>query len=89
MIRQRPELDTVNPPGQIVNPIPESKLYRPVHQGFPADTEEAFTPAPKRVVYLRDVIRRLQDSDGSWQVTENLVNYLYIIIININISIYI
>lgn len=44
MIRKRPELDLENPHGQIVNPIPEAMLYKPVHGGYPGDTEEMFTP---------------------------------------------
>lgn len=60
MIRKRPELDTKNPPGQLVNPISPSKLYKPSHGGYPVDpkfeaahfqdgrdlydTEEAFAP---------------------------------------------
>jgi hypothetical protein len=62
-MHKRPELDTENPPGQIVNPVPESLLYKPTHGGFPSDTEEAFTPQPQRVVYLRDIIRRIKGSE--------------------------
>jgi hypothetical protein len=54
---RRPELDLVNPPGQTVNPIPESLLYKPVHGGYagslPADTEEMFTPSPEEQESLK------------------------------------
>jgi hypothetical protein len=59
---RRPELDLDNPPGQLVNPIPESLLYKPVHGGYagslPADTEEMFTPTePTMSIHSR--VRRL------------------------------
>lgn len=31
---RRPEKDTVNPPGQIVNPVPAT-VYKPTHGGYP------------------------------------------------------
>lgn len=69
MIRKRPELDTVNPPGQIVNPIPASKLYKSPHGGYTGeipqvyDTEEMFAPtSPDMSQHSR--VRRLLDRKG-------------------------
>lgn len=30
------QTDPAKAPGQIVNPIPESKLYKPAHGGYPS-----------------------------------------------------
>ena len=63
MIRKRSELDTTHPPGQIVAPVgaplpPDSKLYKPVHGGYPVDTEEMFAPTqPTMSIHSR--VRRI------------------------------
>ena len=47
MIKRRPELDTENPPGQIINRPPSSHMEKPLNKlidDFIMDSEEMFSP---------------------------------------------
>jgi hypothetical protein len=43
MIRKRPELNLVHPPGQIVNSI-GAKAYKPMHGGYPGVVHDHINP---------------------------------------------
>lgn len=45
--RPEKELDPAKKPGQIVNPIPESLLYKPTHGGYPDVNHIPFDDHPE------------------------------------------
>lgn len=57
MIRKRPELDTENPPGQIISSRHMEQPLSKNIEDFLMDTEELFTPQPTMSIHFR--VRRI------------------------------
>ena len=60
MIRTPPQHTTTHPPGQSVNPIPEALV---TFREGPCPAAEKYRQTTYKGLYLRDVIKRIEDDE--------------------------